>query len=95
MFGSAAADYPVIATEWNALPKGNGCFGDLPAQALSLIRYLRERNIGVIGRAINSQTGKLVLDHEKYEPTSYEHFQGCNDGSNSGAGRLIANFPRN
>jgi hypothetical protein len=94
-FGFAAAKFPTIADEWNALAVGGGCSGDLPDKALSLIRYLQEKHIGIVGWAIDSHTGKLVVDHDKYEPTSYDYFKSCNDGSGSGAGRLIAKFPNN
>jgi hypothetical protein len=94
-FGSSAAKYPTIADEWNALAVGGSCFGDLPALALSLIRYLQEKRIGVVGWAIDSHTGKLVVDHEKYVPNNYDNFRACEDGSGSGAGQLIARFPHN
>ena len=94
-FGFAAAKFPTIADEWNALAVGGSCSSDLPDKALVLIRYLQEKHIGVVAWAIDSPTGKLVVDHDSYEPNSYDGFKSCNDGSGSGAGRLIAKFPNN
>jgi len=96
-FGRDAANYPIIATEWNAV-ETNGCVDErMPETALSLVRYLQQMHIGLIGWAIDSEHGKLVKDHAHFEPTDYEQFQGCSSKgpSVSGAGRLLANFPNN
>jgi hypothetical protein len=92
-FGASAAQYPMIASEWNATPT-NGCAGrDTPAIALSLLRYLEALHIGLVGWAIDSNAGKLVKDHTAYELTDYASFKDCKDGSDSGGGRLLANYP--
>ena len=95
MFGSDAGKYPMIATEWNA---ANGCVGkNLPALALSEIRYLQSLHIGLIGWAIDSNYGKLVKDHSSFEPTDYSTFTGdCSKSpSDYGGGKLLANYPNN
>jgi endoglucanase len=97
-FGRDAASYPIIATEWNAV-ETNGCVdGRMPELALLLVRYLQHMHIGLIGWAIDSEHGKLVKDHIRFEPTDYENFQGCSGKSGtstSGAGQLLAHFPGN
>ncbi len=95
-FGATAAQYPLIATEWNATTT-NGCVGDVtPRIAMALVRYIQSAHIGLIGWAIDSEYGKMVRDHTSYEPTDYTTFSGCTKTpSISGAGKLIANFPNN
>ena len=101
MFGVDAAKYPMIATEWNAV---DGCVGDnLPAIALAEVRYLQRLHIGLIAWAIDSDHGRLVKDHDQFEPIGYEGFHGCvptPKGQRApvpdwGGGRLLANFPNN
>lgn len=94
-FGAEAAKFPVIASEWNATPKSGCIDATTPAISLRLIRYLQKKNIGLIGWAIDSHAGKLVQDHTGYKPNNYQRFSGCNDGSDSGGGELLAKFPNN
>lgn len=92
-FGDSAARYPMIASEWNATPS-NGCVDSTtPALALSLMRYLESIHVGLIGWAIDSSHGKLVKDHTSYQPNDYSSFKDCKDNSDSGGGRLLANYP--
>jgi len=92
-FGASAAKYPLIATEWNATPT-NGCVGPTtPDIALSLMRYLESLHVGLIGWAIDSNSGKLVKDHTSYAPSDYATFTDCKDNSISGGGRLLAKYP--
>lgn len=94
-FGASAAQYPLIASEWNATPK-NGCVDSTtPALALSLMRYLQSLGVGLIGWAIDSNAGKLVKDHSSYEPTDYASFKNCGDNSLSGGGKLLVRYPHN
>ncbi|MBB5341378.1 cellulase family glycosylhydrolase [Tunturiibacter gelidoferens] len=101
MFGVDAAKYPMIATEWNAV---DGCVGDnLPGIALAEVRYLQRLHIGLIGWAIDSAHGRLIKDHETFEPIGFEGFHGCipvPKGQSApipdwGGGKLLANFPNN
>jgi hypothetical protein len=101
MFGTDAAKYPMIATEWNAV---DGCVGDdLPGIALAEIRYLQRLHIGLIAWAIDSDHGRLVKDHDHFEPIGYEGFHGCvptPKGQRApipdwGGGKLLAKFPNN
>jgi endoglucanase len=58
------------------------------------MRYLEALHVGLIGWGLDSNYGKLVKDHTKYEPTDYSSFTGCTKTpSESGGGRLIANYP--
>jgi hypothetical protein len=97
-FGKDAARYPTLATEWNAVDT-NGCVDDrTPAIALSLVRYLQRLRVGLIGWAIDSEHGKLVKDHNRFEPTDYADFHGCagtKAPATAGAGQLLARFPNN
>ena len=93
-FGASAAQYPLIASEWNAVTQGSHCAGgNTPALALAMIRYLKSLHVGLIGWAIDWNEPMLVKDHTSYEPTDYAAFRACDDGSNSGAGRLLADYP--
>ena len=94
-FGASAA-HPIIATEWNATPT-NGCVGKTtPTLALELMRYLESLHIGLVAWAIDSNYGKLVKDHTSFEPTDYSSFTDCTKApSESGGGRLLANYPNN
>lgn len=101
MFGSDAGKYPMIATEWNAV---DGCVGpNLPGLALSEIRYLQRLNIGLIAWAIDSAHGRLVKDHEHFEPIDFQNFSGCIQGTKDhpaplpdwGGGKLLAGYPNN
>jgi endoglucanase len=93
-FGDDAETYPMIVTEWNALATGGSCVGsDTPAVALSLIRYLESLRLGIVGWGIDSKVGLLVKDHSTFELSDYSSFRDCNDGSLSGGGRLLANYP--
>lgn len=102
-FGASAAQYPMIATEWNAT-ETNGCVDErTPGLALAMVRYLQSLHVGLIAWAIDSPHGRLVKDHVRFEPTDYLTFHGCVSGTkdkpapagDSGAGKLLANFPNN
>lgn len=94
-FGTSAAAFPAIVTEWNATPT-NGCVGNnTPAVALSLVRYLQSLQLGLVEWGIESSRGKIVKDHQYFQPTDYAGFTGCNDGSDSGGGALLAKYPEN
>jgi endoglucanase len=92
-FGDSAARYPAIVTEWNATPT-NGCVDNTtPALVTSLMRYIESLQIGLVAWAIDSSHGKLVKDRNSYQPTDYASFKDCKDGSESGGGLALANFP--
>lgn len=94
-FGGSARIYPAIADEWNATPT-NGCTGkNLPTVALTLVRYLQSLHLGLIEWGIESTHGRIVQDHTDFQPTDYSTFTGCKDGSVSGGGKLLANYPNN
>ena len=94
-FGASAAQYPMIATEWNVT--ANSCAAeDTPALALTSVRYLQSLHIGVVGWGIDSNYGKLVKDHTSFEPTDYSTFTGCiRTPGDSGSGKLLAHYPNN
>ena len=75
----------------------NGCTGpDMPAVALSLMKYLEKLHVSLVGWGIESNYGKLFKDHTNFEPTDYSTFTNCSKTpSDSGGGKLFANFPHN
>lgn len=98
-FARDAARYPMIATEWNA-GEGNGCSGEhTPEIALELMRTLQRLHVGLVGWAIDSGHGKLVKDHDRFEPTDFANWRGCApkgqpvSAISSGGGKLLADFP--
>jgi len=93
-FGASAAQYPLIITEWNATST-NGCVDSTtPEIALLLMRYLESLHVGLIGWGLDSNYGKLVKDHTKYDPTDYSTFTDCSKTPGiAGGGRLLADFP--
>lgn len=92
-FGASARMFPALVTEWNATPT-NGCPGPtMPLVALTLMRYLESLHLGLIEWGIESTRGKIVLNHDDFTPTNYAAFKDCNDGSDSGGGELLANYP--
>lgn len=94
-FGASARIYPAMASEWNATPT-NGCTGkNMPTVALTLMRYLESLHLGLIEWGIESTHGRIVQDHIDFQPTDYASFTDCKDGSVSGGGKLLANFPNN
>lgn len=101
MFGADAMRYPMIATEWNATETSGCVDADTPQIALSLIRYLQRIHVGLIIYGIDSPGGKVVKDHQAFEPSDYQNFRGCLPKGQpapkvySGGGRLLANFPNN
>ena len=92
-FTASAAQVPMIATEWNATAKG-GCAGPrTPELSLELMRLLASLHVGVLGWAIDSPNAKLFRNHADYQLSDFTSFRDCKDGSDSGGGRLLANFP--
>lgn len=93
-FGASAGQFPMIVTEWNAVSTGTCVGDDLPAIALAEMRYLATLHVGVIGWGIDSNTGKLVKDHVKFEPTDYAGFAGCTKTpTDAGGGQLLVRYP--
>jgi endoglucanase len=93
-FGISATQYPLIASEWSAATQGKNCIGSATsALALSMTRYLESLHVGLIGWAIDWKKPILVKDHTNFEPTDFTSFRDCNDGSISGIGKLLANYP--
>ena len=95
-FGASAAQYPLVASEWNATST-NGCTGpNTPAVALSLMKYLERLHVGLVGWGIESNYGKLFKDHTNFEPTDYSTFTDCSKTpGDSGGGKLFASYPNN
>jgi hypothetical protein len=85
-FGNLARTRPIIATEWNALGAGRNCNPGLPKLAQSLLTYLRDRRIGIVGWAFD-QSG-LLLTRDMSKPTNFVNLK-CGAGSQNGAGQLL------
>ena len=74
-------DFYLDGKPW--LPKG-----------VNVAAFVRPLHVGVIGWSIDA-SANLIKDHTDYEPTDYTSFKDCNDGSDSGGGRLLTNFSNN
>ena len=101
--GSAAHDSPeefekkwgwltskevVIVTEWNALGRWPGCSDKLPKAASALLKYLKEKRLGLIGWAFDVEG---TIYDKSGAPTDFKELS-CDISSNSGAGKLILDF---
>jgi endoglucanase len=101
--GSAAHDSPeefekkwgwltskevVIVTEWNALGRWPGCSDKLPKAASALLKYLKEKRLGLIGWAFDVEG---TIYDKNGAPTDFKELS-CDISSNSGAGKLILDF---
>ena len=93
-FGDEALRSPTLATAWNATASDGCVDARTPDLALSMTRFLVSKRIGLVGFAIDSVSNPLVKDHIGFKPTDYSAFKNCGDGSMSGAGALLAKFPR-
>jgi hypothetical protein len=94
-FGAVAGRRPLIVDSWNGVP-WNGCVPDLPVVAKRLMEYLERLKPvpGLIGWADDYPNTMVIgADTASGRVTDYSHFRACNDGSLSGGGRLIADYP--
>ena len=57
------------------------------------MRLLASLHVGVLGWAIDSPNAKLFKNHTDFQLTDFASFKDCRDGSDSGGGQLLANFP--
>lgn len=87
-FGNFADHHPVLATEWNALPR-IGCSAVMPDVARDLLNYLRQKHIGVVGWAFD-YPGTLFEGETTIE-TNYQGFS-CGPSGKGGGGKLLRQF---
>jgi chitodextrinase len=80
-YGDAAAEVPLLATEWNY--RADGCRTSEEKLAPALLDYLRRHHIGVLGHAFDAP-GTTVADLS-WEPTECGTAVG-------GSGRLLQTF---
>lgn len=82
MYGTASATYPVIATEWSFTAESCGTKKDTLAN--TLLAYLRDHGIGVLGHAFDVP-GTVITTDWLWTPTDCAGTQG-------GSGLVTKNF---
>jgi hypothetical protein len=87
LFGNAADEVPVVATEWNATSSAATCHDQWPQLAPELVSYLLNKHIGIVGWAFDIP-GTLVTDFS-WQPTTFDNFT-CGVAG-AGAGSLLRN----
>jgi hypothetical protein len=85
-FGFLSTQYPVIATEWTAVPWVRFCHPEWESTSPQLLTFLQQRNIGMLAWALDV-LNSLVAD-STYTPTSLAGFQ-CGADLRFGAGELF------
>lgn len=85
-FGFLSAQYPVVATEWTAVPGVRFCKPEWETTSPLLVDFLQSRYIGMLAWAFDV-LDTLIADGQ-HTPTSLEGFQ-CGDQYEYGPGTLI------
>jgi hypothetical protein len=85
-FGFLSTQYPVIATEWTAVPWVRFCHPEWETTSPQLLAFLQQRNIGMLAWALDV-LNTLVAD-PGYTPTSLAGFQ-CGADVRFGPGELF------
>ena len=85
-FGFLSTQFPVVATEWTAVPGVRFCKPEWETTSPLLVEFLQERNIGMLAWAFDV-LDTLIADGQ-FTPTSLEGFQ-CGDQYEHGPGTLI------
>jgi hypothetical protein len=85
-FGFLSSQFPVVATEWTAVPGVRFCKPEWETTSPLLVDFLQERDIGMLAWAFDV-LDTLVADGQ-HTPTSLEGFQ-CGDQYEHGPGTLI------
>ena len=86
-FGFLSTQFPVVATEWTAVPKVRFCKPEWETTSPLLIDYLQARDIGMLAWAFDV-LDTLVDDWHSHTPTSLEGFQ-CGPEFDHGPGALL------
>ena len=67
-FGYLAATKPMVADEWNYMAADCGTVKE--TDALGFLTYLQNKNIGVLGHALDAQVGNAIIADWNYNPTN-------------------------
>ena len=86
-FGFLSTQFPVVATEWTAVPKVRFCKPEWEMTSPLLIDFLQARGIGMLAWAFDV-LDTLVDDWHSHTPTSLEGFQ-CGPAFDHGPGALL------
>jgi hypothetical protein len=85
-FGFLSTQFPVVATEWTAVPGVRFCKPEWETTSPLLVDFLQARDIGMLAWAFDV-LDTLIADGQ-HTPTSLEGFQ-CGDQYEHGPGTLI------
>ncbi|HEV3363992.1 MAG TPA: cellulase family glycosylhydrolase, partial [Acidimicrobiia bacterium] len=85
-FGFLSTQFPVVATEWTAVPGVRFCKPEWETTSPLLVEFLQQRNIGMLAWAFDV-LDTLIADGQ-HTPTSLEGFQ-CGEEFEHGPGTLI------
>jgi len=89
MFGDFAKTHAVMATEWNAVSFRQNCNSATPQFAADMLKYLRERRIGLVVWAYDFPRAIFLSAHGPL--TTFNGFQ-CGPQTQFGAGYLISQY---
>jgi sugar phosphate isomerase/epimerase len=89
MFGDFSKTHAVMATEWSAVSFRQNCNSETPQFAADMLKFLRERRIGLVVWAFDFPRGIFVSVHGPL--TTFNGFQ-CGPATQFGAGSLIAQY---
>ena len=85
-FGFLSSQFPVVATEWTAVPGVRFCKPEWETTSPLLVEFLQQREIGMLAWAFDV-LDTLIADGQ-HTPTSLEGFQ-CGEAFEHGPGTLI------
>jgi hypothetical protein len=85
-FGFLSTQFPVVATEWTAVPGVRFCKPEWETTSPLLVEFLQARDIGMLAWAFDV-LDSLIADGQR-TPTSLEGFQ-CGEDLEHGPGTLI------
>jgi hypothetical protein len=85
-FGFLSTQYPVIATEWTAVPWVRFCHPEWGTTSSQLLTFLQERDIGMLAWALDVLNSLVADGH--YTATSLDGFE-CGENLPFGPGELF------
>ncbi|MEW6474629.1 MAG: cellulase family glycosylhydrolase [Actinomycetota bacterium] len=86
-FGFLSSQFPVVATEWTAVPGVRFCKPEWATTSPLLVDFLQARDIGMLAWAFDV-LDTITLDWDQVRPTSLEGFQ-CGKQFEHGPGSLL------
>lgn len=86
-FGFLSRQFPVVATEWTAVPGVRFCKPEWASTSPLLVDFLQARDIGMLAWAFDV-LDTIIADWKQLKPTSLDGFQ-CGDQFDHGPGSLL------